>query len=166
MSPRPVPAFVLGLIGGIFTLISGAISLLVFPWWWWGGTLFLVFSILTLVCGILVIVGSSAMLARPAHHTAWGIVVLVFSLVSIVGILTSSVLGIVGVVLGAVGGGIGIAWRPYGWYGGPYGMQPMAYPMWASTFPGPAPASPVACPRCGAGLVPGAPFCARCGTRL
>jgi len=164
VSPRPVAAFVLGLIGGIFLIIGGGLGALTGWWWWWGGLLFLVFLILTLVCGILVIVGSSMMLARPAHHTAWGIVVLVFSLVSIVGVILFSFFSLVGVVLGTIGGALGIAWRPYPWYGSPYGMQPMGYPMWASTFPGPTASG--GCPRCGAGLVPGAPFCAQCGSRL
>jgi len=123
---RPVAAFVLGLIGGIFILIGGVLSLLF-------STFFFNFlGILGIVFGIVVVVGSIMLVSFPSQHVAWGIVVLIFSVTSIVSFAGGFV---VGLVLGILGGAMGLAWNPAtGSYGsepqpagfaGPYGL-PMA----------------------------------------
>lgn len=106
---RPVAAFVLGLIGGIFILLGGLVILIGAPF------PLGIFAVLGIVFGILVIVGSVVMFAQPNQHVVWGVIILVFSATSII------VFGgfIVGLVLGVLGGILGIAWRPEGYLGGP-----------------------------------------------
>jgi len=118
-SSRPVPAFVFGLIGGVLILIGG----LVFS----ASSVFFLgfFAILSLIFGIVAILGSVMLYAAPQQHVAWGVIVLVFSVLSIVGFGGF----IAGMVLGIVGGALGMAWSPYPRsYGTPY-AAPEGTPM-------------------------------------
>jgi len=125
---KPSIAFVLSLIAGVLIFVSSAISVVWFtvgsaPFGsYWGmmgdyhqmlgnfgfnSGYLLGFSVLGLVCGIIVIVGSFLLNLRPLEHASWGTVVLVFSALSFV-----SMGGwIVGAVLGIAGGVFGIIWR-------------------------------------------------------
>jgi len=124
-SSRPVLGFVFGLVGGILILVGGAIFSAL------SGFFLGLFGILGLVFGILVLLGSIMLYAAPRQHVAWGVIVLVFSVASIVG------LGgfIIGMVLGIVGGALGIAWNPHGgvpsesFMMGPYGVPVMPWRM-------------------------------------
>ena len=124
INARPVVGFTFGLIGGIFILI-GAIFATVFS------RFFPPFGLLGLAFGILVIVGSVMLYVSPQQHVAWGVLVLIFSIASIV----STGGFIVGLALGVVGGATGIAWRPGGpWQSagpsmGPYGVPLMTWRM-------------------------------------
>ncbi len=66
-----------------------------------------VFSLVALVSGIFVIIGAVMLNARSAEHMTWGIVVLVFSIISFVG-MGGFVLG---ALLGIAGGALALSWR-------------------------------------------------------
>jgi hypothetical protein len=56
-------------------------------------------SIVALVWGILVLIGDIMLNAHPAEHTTWGIIILVFSVASFIGMggyMIDSILGIAG----------------------------------------------------------------------
>ena len=82
LSPSAVPSLVSGFVGlmGIFGLVSGAI----------------------------VLVSAVKLLTNPGQTRTWSILILVFSVLSFIG------LGgfIVGAVLGIVGGALVLKWRP------------------------------------------------------
>ncbi len=130
-SPRV--AFILSLIGGIVILIGG----LVFSTWFmmgganywgmmdgWGGMMggwgnmmggwgfpfghMGSFSLVALVAGVLVIIGAVMLNARPAEHITWGIIILIFSIGSFMGMGGF----FIGAILGIVGGALALSWRP------------------------------------------------------
>jgi hypothetical protein len=61
-----------------------------------------------LVCGIIVLISASMLLARVGEHRTWGVLILVFSILSFIG------LGgfVVGAILGIVGGVLALRWKP------------------------------------------------------
>ncbi len=130
---RPESAFVLSLIGGVLMLLAGAVSTL---WFTIGGLGFggmmggfggmmggfqgvmggvgfpfgfmSTLSVIGLVAGILVIIGAVMLNTRPVDHTTWGTIILVFSIVSFLG------LGgfFIGAILVIIGGALALSWRP------------------------------------------------------
>ena len=119
--------FILSLIGGILIFVSSAISTVWFAfgsspfgygdfWGMMGGfhsmigfnnEYLLSFSVLGLVCGVIVVIGSFLLNLRPLEHATWGVIVLIFSAVSFV-----SMGGwFLGAALGVAGGALSIAWR-------------------------------------------------------
>ncbi len=119
---RPTVAVILSLIGGILMLLSGAIFSIFgstgfgmmggyrgmmgsfgFPF-----SLMVGFSLIGLMSGILVIIGAVMLDTRPSDHTAWGIIVFVFSMVSLLGMGGF----FVGAILGIIGGAFALSWRP------------------------------------------------------
>jgi hypothetical protein len=130
---RPQIAFILSLIGGILILLAGIVCCL-----WFGvdglsvggmmgglggmmggyygmmGSLGVPFSFMSgfsligLISGILVIIGAIMLNVRPTEHTSWGVVILVFSIISFLG--TGGFL--IGAVLGIVGGVLALNWKP------------------------------------------------------
>ena len=127
---KPMVAFILSLVGGMLIFVGAAVSIVWFSvgtspfgdgaFWGMMGSYhgmmgsygfnndyLLGFSVLGLVCGAIVVIGSFMLNLRPLDHVSWGVIVLVFSAVSFV-----SMGGwFVGAVLGAAGGALGIAWR-------------------------------------------------------
>ncbi len=90
------------LINGIFIAALGAIIGAVFP------ELGILFAVIGLVFGIIVLVGAIMMWSYLALHVTWGVIVLLFSIFSIV-------IGggfILGLILGLVGGILAIVWKP------------------------------------------------------
>ncbi len=120
MSPQEKPdtAFALSLAGGILMLIVGGMSTLWFtPGGWGGGMMRMMgasfgfmagFSLIGVVSGIVVVIGALMLNARPSEHTAWGTVILLFSVVSLLGMGGF----LIGAVLGIVGGSLALSWRP------------------------------------------------------
>ncbi len=110
---RPTAAFVLSLIGGIIILLWGAslatvgvsVQIITFGFL---GTLITLLGTLEAVLGLLVIVFGVLMFVRPKQHATFGVLVLVCSVVSLIG------LGglFLGFVLGLVGGILGIVHKP------------------------------------------------------
>jgi uncharacterized membrane protein len=128
-SAYPKAASILALVGGMFILLGGVIFV--------GVAAFVLphvnFSNLTvpqgldsaslrglisgvvgvmggfgLVCGAIVLVSATMLLAKVGTRRTWGILILVFSVLSFVG------LGgfIVGAILGIVGGVLTLRWKP------------------------------------------------------
>jgi hypothetical protein len=127
---RPVTSFILSLIGGLIILIDGILGSV---WYlsggasyggFWGGMMggwhgmmggfglsygYLTgFSVVGLVCGIIVVISAVMLNVQPAEHTSWGIVIVVFSVVSFI-----SMGGFfIGAILGIIGGAFALSWRP------------------------------------------------------
>ena len=118
-------AFILSLLGGIIIVVGGLLSLLFYYYGWpyYGGMmggwrwmmggygyvsgLYAALSIVGLVSGIIVIIGSLMLNMRPAEHRTWGAVILVFSLVSFLGMGGF----MVGALLGIAGGALALAYK-------------------------------------------------------
>jgi len=66
------------------------------------------FSLIGLIAGVIVIVAALMLKAHPAEHTAWGAIVLAFSIISFFGMGGFYI----GAVLGIAGGALALAWRP------------------------------------------------------
>ena len=125
-------AFILSLIGGILILIGGLTSSI---WFMMGGSNFWgmmdgdggmmrgwgmvggygfpfgfmgVFSLIALVAGIFVIIGALMLRAQPFQHLTWGIMILIFSLVSFAGMGGF----FLGAVLGIAGGALALSFSP------------------------------------------------------
>ena len=121
---RPSIAFMLSLIGGIFIVLGSLFSFLMYSFWetwgwgmmgpWmmggygfpygitWG------FSLVALIAGLIVIVSGIMLQTRPEEHMLWGILVLIFSIVSFVGMGGF----MIGALLGIAGGALALSWRP------------------------------------------------------
>ena len=67
------------------------------------------FSVAALVCGILVVIGAIMLNARPAEHIAWGIIVLIFSVASFIGMGGY----FIGAILGVAGGAVALSYRTH-----------------------------------------------------
>jgi hypothetical protein len=65
-------------------------------------------SLLGLVSGIVVIIGAIMLNTRPREHITWGTIILVFSVISFVGMGGFWI----GALLGIAGGAIALSWRP------------------------------------------------------
>ncbi len=135
MAEKPTAAFVLSLIGGILILL-GAIVVMVLAsvigsFMVIGGAdpnIAYLYGAVGLIFAILVLVGAVMLWMKPQQHVMWGVVVLLFSLFSII---TSGGF-FIGLILGLVGGILGIVWKP------PAPMAPgMAPPMMPPSMPPP-----------------------------
>ncbi len=119
-------AFVLSLIAGILILLSSIMSLLMLAYYgasfgfFWGmmggymgmmGSLgvpfgsFIGLILVGLVCGILVIIGAAMLNSHPAEHRSWGIIILIFSIISLVGMGGF----FIGALLGIAGGALALS---------------------------------------------------------
>ena len=127
-SAYPRTASVIALVGGLFILLGGVIFI--------GAAVYvipvmnqnineptginpaninaLISGVLTvmgsfgLVCGGIVLVSATMILAKVGHPRTWGILILVFSILSFIG------LGgfVIGAILGIVGGVLVLRWKP------------------------------------------------------
>lgn len=125
-----VTAFVLSLIGGIIILIGSLISSLLSAFgspygtyygmgpgrmvgfgfgygYGYNSGLITILSIISIVCGILVLLGAVMLNARPADNVVWGVMILAFSLISFVGMGGY----FIGAILGIAGGAIALSYR-------------------------------------------------------
>jgi hypothetical protein len=155
----PYTAFTLSLIAGIFVLLGGLIVAVigaVFTFFAFGiGAIIGIFGI---VWGIIIIVGANNLRAHPEQHVTWGVIIMVFSLVSWFGGLGGLLIGF---LLGLIGGVIAISWQP---------SQTTIAPTYVSP-PSPTSSTPTVqanryCPNCGAPLPPNSAFCPNCGKPL
>src|SRR5256884_7419557 len=135
MAEKPTAAFVLSLIGGIFILLVAivvmALASVIGSLMLIGGgdpNLAYLYGAVGLIFAILVLVGAVMLWMKPQQHVMWGVVVLLFSLFSI--ITTGGFF--IGLILGLIGGILGVAWKP------PAPMAPgMAPPMMPPSMPPP-----------------------------
>lgn len=95
-----VGRFVGGMMGGLGGMMGGF-------GYGYGPALVLSLTVVGIICGALVVVGAAMIRARPGEHVAWGVVVLVFSLVSFVD--TGGLY--VGAILGVIGGAFALGYR-------------------------------------------------------
>lgn len=121
-------AFILSLIGGIIIVAGSAIAAFLSAFGLPYGTYYglglgmmsrfgfgygyssgwiIGFSVAALVCGILVVISAIMLNARPTEHIAWGIIVLIFSIVSSIGMGGY----FIGAILGIAGGAIALNYR-------------------------------------------------------
>jgi len=147
---KPTAAFILSLIGGIFILLWGIVIVAVGvaaenqTLGLYGGGVVAIGGLET-VLGLLVIIFGVLLYAMPEHHVVLGVLVLVFSIVSLIG------LGglIIGFILGLIGGALGIAHKPTP-------DQPTVVYVQPSRI----------CPKCGRAVGPDVKFCSFCGNPL
>jgi len=133
MSEKPTAAFVLSLIGGLIILLVAIVIMAVMSAI--GGMLIgvgadpnvaLIYGAVGVIFALIVIVGAVMLFVKPQQHVAWGVIVLLFSLFSIIS--TGGLF--IGLILGLVGGILGIVWKP------PAPMAPgMAPPMMPPSMP-------------------------------
>jgi hypothetical protein len=129
---KPTAAFLLSLVGGIFILLGGGVMSMFGPFGFGnmmggyrgmmggyysgygygmrGGFGFGMFGILGLIFGIIVIISAFMLNSKPQEHSTWGILIVMFSVLSIFG-GTMGGFG-VGLILGLIGGILGITWKP------------------------------------------------------
>ncbi|MCP8304254.1 MAG: hypothetical protein H3Z50_02100 [archaeon] len=128
---KPEAAFILSLIGGVLMLVGGGMAFMWFMYGGFGGMMggfggmmggyhwmmgsFGVpfgfmggLSFIGLVSGIIVIIGAVMLNTRPEEHKAWGTIILLFSIISFLGMGGFYI----GAVLGIVGGALALGWRP------------------------------------------------------
>ena len=68
------------------------------------------FGIAGVLFGVVVIVGALMLYNNPVQHSMWGLVILIFSVLSIFG---SAMAGFgVGLILGVIGGVLALTWKP------------------------------------------------------
>jgi hypothetical protein len=128
---KPAIAFILSLIGGIFILLGGGMMSMMGSFMGsygyemmggnrWGGMMrpgfgmigfaFGALGILGLIFGVIVIISAIMLNRRPEQHSTWGILILVFSVLSIFG---SAMGGFgIGLILGLIGGILALTWKP------------------------------------------------------
>jgi len=64
--------------------------------------------LLVLISGIIVIIGAVMLQSKPQQHSQWGILILIFSIISILG---GYGLVIAGLILGVIGGIMALTWK-------------------------------------------------------
>jgi hypothetical protein len=132
---KPRTAFVLSLIAGIFILLGAGVMIMLRSWMGnygygmvrgygrYGGMMgqgfgtmdgpgygLSLLGVVGLIFGAIVIISAVMLNSRPQQHTTWGILVIIFSVLSIF----ASVAGGfgVGLILGIVGGALALTWKP------------------------------------------------------
>ncbi len=102
---KPTIAILLSIIGGILILILGIIILAVgaafmgFMMPLWLSSLISGIGIWGIICGLVVLIASYLCYVKPAPYTMWGILILVFSILSFIeggGFFIGAILGIIG----------------------------------------------------------------------
>jgi hypothetical protein len=109
-SEKPIRAFMLSLIAGILILVNAVSVAAAATWFPWliptlpgssSNDVTILYSVAAvgLICGVLVLFGAIMLHSRPEHKRAWGIMVIVSSIPSIVtggGFIIGFILGIIG----------------------------------------------------------------------
>jgi len=106
----PRSAYILSLISGIFVILGGIIVMAI-------STLMTMFAlgiggiygVLGIIWGIIIIVGTMRLKSNPNNHVSWGVIILVFSIISWFGAAGGLFIGF---ILGLVGGILAITWHP------------------------------------------------------
>lgn len=125
---KPVAAFMLSLLSGLFIALGGSLWCLWLDGYWsfswmdsmmhgwddhmhgWNlGGLAFPMGILSIVFGVVIVVSAVMLYTNPKQHELLGALIIVFSVVSILGCLGG--LGI-GLALGIIGGILAVLWKP------------------------------------------------------
>jgi len=146
---KPTAAFVLSLVGGILIVIGsllegiiGALLEVSFPGF---GVIWAILAGLGIMCAVLVLVGAAMLYVNPKRNVPWGVIIIVFSVLSLFFALGGL---IVGMILGIIGGALGVAWKP--------SPTPLLTPTAITRV----------CPQCGRVLTEEVKFCPYCGKAL
>jgi len=118
-SEKPTKAFLLSLIAGVLIVCNSALLGVATRWFPKviptlpgstvnDSTLLYRLAAIGLAFGVLVLLGAILLRIKPAHRRAWGIMILVFSIPSIV---TGGGF-IIGVILGIIGGALALSRKP------------------------------------------------------
>jgi len=129
---RPTVAVILSIIGGALMLLGGSMALMMLTYYdensgmmdGFGGMmggyrhmmnglgfpygLMSGLMLVSLVSGVLLIIGAVMINIHPSQSSTWGIIVLVFSIISFLGMGGF----LIGAVLGIVGGALALSWKP------------------------------------------------------
>ena len=172
-------AHILALIGGIFIVIDGLLTLAVasllagaLAGLGYGafGALVAIFGAIGFILGLIILYGAVQLRRNPASTKTWGILLIVLSLVSYIG-------GggfFIGLILVLIGGILALTWHPPAAAapGGQWNQpqpgtwgQPTGAPPLQQSAPAPG-AGQRFCASCGSPNAPGATFCAKCGAPL
>jgi|SRR5271157_2082614 len=179
----PNSAYLLSLIGGILIILEGFLVIVAglllsavigsdIPGASAAAAFVVGFGLIGVIFGLLIVFWAFRLKSNPGSARTMGILIIVFSVISLVG-------GggfYIGSILALIGGILAVIWHPtmvsqpvYGQpgYGAPYG-QPGAAPQWSP--PAAPPLQPgVAqrfCSSCGSPNVASAQFCAKCGAPM
>ncbi len=150
---RPTAAMVLAIVGGVFIIAAAILEVIVgtqqaqLSFGFLGGT-YILSGLLGIAVGILVLVFGVLVYVQPQHHVVYGVLILVFAVVSLVSFFGGVFIGF---VLGLIGGILAIVHRPFP-------PQPMV--------PFVAPPIQRVCPKCGRVIDPTVKFCPHCGNQL
>lgn len=93
-----------GMMGGYYGVTNGYYGMMQ----GFGGGWFYGAAAIGLIAGIAVLVGAVMIYARPRSASTWGLLVLVFSILSFFGMGGF----FIGAILGIVGGVLAMTWRP------------------------------------------------------
>lgn len=94
-----------GMMGGYYGITGGYYGMMRgfgYGGWFYGA------AAIGLASGIVVLIGAAMIYSRPSKATTWGLLVLIFSIVSFVGMGGF----FLGAVLGIVGGALALTWHP------------------------------------------------------
>ena len=118
-SEKPTRAFNLSLIAGILILANAASVAAAATWFPWimptlpgtsGNDTTVLYTVATvgLICGVLVLLGAVMLRSRPVNRKAWGLMIIVFSIPSVI---TGGGF-IIGFILGIIGGALALSRKP------------------------------------------------------
>jgi zinc-ribbon domain len=171
----PRTAYLLSLVGGILILILSVIyaivlavlaSLIASVGFGLGASLLVGLAVVSIVFGLIVLYFAMKLKSNPGSAKTYGILIIVFSLISFIG-------GggfYIGAILALIGGILALVWTPPAQPVG-YGQPPMqAAPGWGQPTMAAAPPAGAGggkfCASCGSPNAPGAQFCAKCGAPM
>ena len=96
---KPTAAFVLSLVGGIIIYVVGFIRAIRFT----------APGVFGIICGTPIILGSIMLYTKPGKHRMWSTIIVIFSILSWLGVLGGLVIGFVLSLTGAI---LGFRWKP------------------------------------------------------
>ncbi len=125
---KPVTAFILSMLSGLFIILGGSLWCLWLGANWgvdwmdwmmhgWNEHMHLwnlqgvayPLGIIAIIFGIIVLIAAVMLYTNPTQHELWGALIIVFSVLSMLGCMGG--MGI-GILLGIAGGILAILWRP------------------------------------------------------
>jgi len=169
---KPTTAIALSLIAGILMMLGAFVGLIIFSIGLWNPLMFgmqtwsgqtgawvmeamLSISLVGLAFGAIVIYAAAMLSSKPEKHETWGVMIIIFSILSVIG--TWAGFGI-GLAIGVIGGILAITWK------GPVAVKPPVFvsPQVEHTTSEPS-VSVRFCSECGRQINLEAKFCSHCG---
>jgi hypothetical protein len=106
----PESAYRISVIGGIFVILGGMIFMAIGIALGGIGDIYGgIYGVLGIIWGIIIIVGAMRLKSHPNNHVTWGIIILIFSIISWFGATGGLFIGF---ILGVIGGILAIVWHP------------------------------------------------------